>query len=86
MKPTTCPTRDNGSPNLNDPSRGLVLVNWFGDLEGSGSVCTDNQFTNLQSKLQTCFAAAGDRWANFLAVDFFEVSDGLAFWPLIFLR
>ncbi|GAQ89545.1 hypothetical protein KFL_005340100 [Klebsormidium nitens] len=86
MDSASCPVRDNGSSGLSDRSKSLVLVNWFGDLEASSAACTDNQLVTLQAKLQACYAAAGSRWANFLAVDFFQHNtDGGAFKSLEWL-
>ncbi|XP_052110854.1 PI-PLC X domain-containing protein At5g67130-like isoform X3 [Arachis duranensis] len=53
----------------------------FGDLDllssadGDGGRKTDNS-ASLIDMLQTCHGAAGNRWANFVAVDYYKKSEG----------
>jgi hypothetical protein len=57
---------------MSDLSRSLVLVNYFRDLPNFPEACKDNS-APLLAMLDTCRAASGDRWANFIAVDFYKV-------------
>lgn len=57
---------------LNDTSKSLVLVNYFRTLPIKLLACGENS-DDLNDMLHTCYAAAGNRWANFVAVDFYKV-------------
>ncbi|XP_048557483.1 PI-PLC X domain-containing protein At5g67130-like isoform X2 [Triticum urartu] len=70
----SCPNRAESAA-MNDLSRSLVLVNYFRDLPNFPEACKDNS-AQLLGVLDTCHAASGDRWANFIAVDFYKRSDG----------
>ncbi|XP_062185697.1 PI-PLC X domain-containing protein At5g67130-like isoform X2 [Phragmites australis] len=59
---------------MNDLSRSLVLVNYFRDLPNFPEACKDNS-VQLLDMLTTCHAKSADRWANFIAVDFYKRSD-----------
>lgn len=67
----SCPNRAESSP-LNTMSRSLVLMNYFPDMPAYIHACKDNS-APLMNMLSTCYAAAGKRWPNFIAVDFYKV-------------
>ncbi|CAL1360154.1 unnamed protein product [Linum trigynum] len=60
---------------LDDKSKSLVLVNHFGTLPVRGISCEYNS-EGLMEMLGKCHTAAGNRWANFVAVDYYKRSDG----------
>ncbi|RDY07810.1 PI-PLC X domain-containing protein, partial [Mucuna pruriens] len=64
MKKGRCPHRKESSP-LDDKSKSLVLR----------ITCLDNS-EDLIDMLQTCHGAAGNRWANYVAVDYYKRSEG----------
>ncbi|XP_024311735.1 PI-PLC X domain-containing protein At5g67130 isoform X2 [Brachypodium distachyon] len=70
----SCPNRAESAA-MSDLSRSLVLVNYFRDLPNFPEACKDNS-AQLLAMLDACHAAAGNRWANFVAVDFYKRSDG----------
>jgi len=70
-KEGSCPNRAE-SPPLNDKSKSLVLVNYFRTAPFKPVTCQDNS-GGLIDMLHTCYGAAGNRWANFVAVDFYKV-------------
>lgn len=74
MKEGNCPKRGESSA-LDDKSKSLVLVNYFRTTPIKQLTCGDNS-GELINMLRTCYAAAGNRWANFLAVDFYKRSEG----------
>ncbi|XP_075651473.1 PI-PLC X domain-containing protein At5g67130-like isoform X3 [Castanea sativa] len=74
MHAGNCPNRAESSP-LNDRTKSLVLVNYFPTIPFKQIACEHNS-ANLINMLHTCFGAAGNRWANFVAVDFYKRSDG----------
>lgn len=49
-----------------------MLVNYFRTAPLKPITCEDNS-GGLIDMLQTCYGAAGNRWANFVAVDFYKV-------------
>ncbi|KAK7381228.1 hypothetical protein VNO78_33759 [Psophocarpus tetragonolobus] len=69
-----CPHRAESSP-LNDKSKSLVLVNYFRSAPLKLITCEDNS-GGLIDMLQTCRGAAGNRWGNFVAVDYYKRSEG----------
>ncbi|KAG4164840.1 hypothetical protein ERO13_A13G041300v2 [Gossypium hirsutum] len=69
----SCPNRAE-SPVMNTKSRSLVLVNYFPDRPDITQACKHNS-APLISMAKTCYTAAGNRWPNFLAVDFYKRSD-----------
>ncbi|WJX57478.1 hypothetical protein P8452_43035 [Trifolium repens] len=69
-----CPKREDSSE-LNDRSKSLVLVNHFRTIPIQQATCKDNS-KDLINMLSTCYAVAGNRWANFVAVDYYKRSDG----------
>ncbi|KAF8762571.1 hypothetical protein HU200_009348 [Digitaria exilis] len=69
----TCHNRAESAA-MNDLSRSLVLVNYFRDLPNFPEACKDNSAA-LMDLLTACHDKSGDRWANFIAVDFYKRSD-----------
>ncbi|XP_057973072.1 PI-PLC X domain-containing protein At5g67130-like isoform X2 [Malania oleifera] len=69
-----CPARENSAP-LNDATKSLVLVNHFRSAGTAKNACVLNS-DPLLDMLRTCHDAAGGRWANFVAVDYYKRSDG----------
>ncbi|GMI66218.1 PHOSPHOLIPASE C-LIKE 1 [Hibiscus trionum] len=74
MKAGSCPNRAESS-SLADKTKSLVLVNYFRSDPVKLETCKDNS-GGLINMLQTCHAAAGNRWANFVAVDYYKRSEG----------
>ncbi|KAH9607008.1 hypothetical protein KSS87_013783 [Heliosperma pusillum] len=74
MERGKCPKRNESSP-LNDRTKSLVLVNHFKTIPLKLTACEDNSMELIQM-LQTCYLAAGHRWANFVAVDYYKRSGG----------
>nr|AFK43916.1 unknown [Lotus japonicus] len=74
MKAGRCPNRAE-SPPLDDKSKSLVLINYFRTPPLKLVTCTDHSKA-LINMLQTCHNAAGNRWANFVTVDYYKRSDG----------
>lgn len=70
MKPGNCPNRGESAP-LNDKTKSLVLVNYFSSIPIKQVSCAINS-GDLIKMLYTCYGAAGNRWANFVAVDFYK--------------
>ena len=71
MKAGSCPNRAESSP-LDDKSKSLVLVNYFRTTPFKPITCAENS-GGLIDMLKTCYGAAGSRWANFVAVDYYKV-------------
>ncbi|KAE8735873.1 PI-PLC X domain-containing protein [Hibiscus syriacus] len=74
MKDGSCPNRAESSP-MNTKSRSLVLQNYFPTNPNETAACAENS-APLVRMLNTCHKAAGDRWPNFITVDFYQRSDG----------
>lgn len=66
-----CPNRAESSP-MNDTKKSLVLMNYFPTNPNATESCLDNS-TPLTNMLDTCHKLSGNRWANFIAVDFYKV-------------
>lgn len=78
MKAGSCPSRAE-SPAMNTKSRSLVLVNYFHSAPNRSQACADNS-APLLDMMKTCHEAAGNRWANFIAVDYYQVVTCLNFY------
>ncbi|TXG56653.1 hypothetical protein EZV62_017966 [Acer yangbiense] len=74
MRHGKCSNRAESAP-LNDRTKSLVFVNHFGSVPIKKTSCVDNS-EELISMLDTCYGAAGNRWANFVAVDYYKRSNG----------
>ncbi|XP_050291758.1 PI-PLC X domain-containing protein At5g67130 isoform X2 [Quercus robur] len=74
MKAGSCPNRDE-SPPMNTLNISLVLQNYFPTNPNESQSCADNS-APLISMMETCYQADGKRWPNFIAVDFYQRSDG----------
>lgn len=70
----SCPSRAESSP-MNTTTISLVLQNYFPTNPNASEACADNS-APLTSMMQTCYEADSKRWPNFIAVDFYERSDG----------
>ncbi|KAI5079639.1 hypothetical protein GOP47_0005118 [Adiantum capillus-veneris] len=69
-----CPKRAESAA-MNSTSRSLVLVNFFRDNPVQAQACKYNS-APLKAMLPVCYAASGNRWPNYVAVDFYKRSDG----------
>ncbi|GFP79793.1 pi-plc x domain-containing protein at5g67130 [Phtheirospermum japonicum] len=74
MIPRSCRNRQESAP-LDDKTKSLVLINYFGSIPSKRSACVHNS-KDLLNMLQTCHHASGERWPNFVAVDFYKRSEG----------
>ncbi|KAL2348386.1 hypothetical protein Fmac_002386 [Flemingia macrophylla] len=74
MKAGSCPSRAE-SPAMNTKSRSLVVVNYFHSTPNRSQACADNS-APLLSMMKTCYEAAGNRWPNYIAVDYYQRNDG----------
>ncbi|XP_057962585.1 PI-PLC X domain-containing protein At5g67130-like [Malania oleifera] len=74
MTAGSCPNRAESSP-MNTTTKSLVLVNYFPDNPNRTGACLVNSVP-LISMTNTCYEAAGKRWPNFIAVDYYQKSDG----------
>lgn len=68
----TCTNRAESSV-LTDRTKSLILENYFPDNPNITEACVINS-GYLAQAITVCYAAAGNRWSNFLAVDFYKRS------------
>jgi hypothetical protein len=69
-----CSNRAESAP-LNDKTKSLVLMNYFPSVPVKLTACLQHS-NSVSDMVNTCYGAAGNRWANFLAVDYYKRSDG----------
>lgn len=69
-----CPNRAE-SPAMDSKGQSLVLMNFFTTNPSQTGACGNNS-APLDSMLKTCHDASGNRWPNYIAVDFYMRSDG----------
>ena len=69
-----CPSRAESKP-MDSTAQSLVLMNFFTTNPSQSWACANNS-APLLSRLSTCYHAAGNRWPNFIAVDFYMRSTG----------
>nr|XP_018687011.1 PREDICTED: PI-PLC X domain-containing protein At5g67130 [Musa acuminata subsp. malaccensis] len=74
MEDGSCPNRAESLP-MDTTSRSLVLMNYFPSIPYFFTACKHNSGP-LESMLNTCYSASANRWANFIAVDYYRRSDG----------
>ncbi|THU46718.1 hypothetical protein C4D60_Mb09t07840 [Musa balbisiana] len=74
MKDGSCPNRAESLP-MHTTSRSLVLMNYFPSIPYFFTACKHNSGP-LESMLNTCYSASANRWANFIAVDYYRLSRG----------
>ncbi|KAD2021890.1 hypothetical protein E3N88_42008 [Mikania micrantha] len=74
MKNGSCPNRAESAA-MNTTSRSLVLLNHFPDTPDLIEACKHNS-APLIAMMNTCHDAAGNRWPNFISVDFYKRSEG----------
>ncbi|KAL6596898.1 hypothetical protein ACP70R_047032 [Stipagrostis hirtigluma subsp. patula] len=72
--PGACPNRKESQP-LNSRSASLFLQNYFPTIPVENEACKENS-VGLPQMVQACYAAAGNRIPNFIAVNFYMRSDG----------
>lgn len=70
MEAGSCVNRSESSA-LNTKSKSLVLVNYFPDTPVARRTCANNS-EPLLAMINTCHQASGNRWPNFIAVDFYQ--------------
>ena len=58
---------------LNDKTKSLVLMNYFPSVPVKLTACLQHS-NSLTDMVNTCYGAAGNRWANFIAVDYYKVN------------
>lgn len=71
MKSGSCSNRAESSP-LDNKKISLIIQNYFPTNPNVTMACMENS-APLTSMMKTCHDAAGDRWPNFIAVDFYQV-------------
>ncbi|XP_074297767.1 PI-PLC X domain-containing protein At5g67130-like [Silene latifolia] len=70
----SCKNRDE-SPALSTKTISLVLENYFPDYPNSTKACLDNSVP-LTQMINTCLQQNAKQWPNFIAVDYYQRSDG----------
>jgi len=68
--PGSCPNWKESQP-LNSRSASLFLQNYFPTMPVQNEACKEN--SGLPQMAQACYAAAGNRIPNFIAVNFYMV-------------
>lgn len=71
MRRGLCLNRAESFP-MNTTSKSLVLMNYYRNDLNSHEACRDNS-SPLIRKMNMCYKAAGNRWPNYIAVDFYKV-------------
>jgi hypothetical protein len=66
-----CSNRAESAP-LSDKTKSLVLMNYFPSVPLKFTACLQHS-QSLTDMVNTCYGAAGNRWANFIAVDYYRV-------------
>uniref|UniRef100_A0A453JI78 PI-PLC X domain-containing protein n=1 Tax=Aegilops tauschii subsp. strangulata TaxID=200361 RepID=A0A453JI78_AEGTS len=69
-----CSNRAESAP-LNDKTKSLVLMNYFPSVPMKPTACLQHS-RGLTGMSNTCYGSAGNRWANFIAVDYYKRSEG----------
>ncbi|XP_057541668.1 PI-PLC X domain-containing protein At5g67130-like isoform X1 [Amaranthus tricolor] len=70
----SCPNRGE-SPAMNTNTIPLILVNYFPTNPNKSRACMQNS-APLINMVNTCLEQDGKRWPNFIAVDYYQRSDG----------
>ncbi|KAB1214702.1 hypothetical protein CJ030_MR5G003267 [Morella rubra] len=70
----SCPNRAESSP-MSTTTKSLVLMNYFPTNPIENTACVNNS-APLIGMMNSCYEADGKRWPNFIAVDFYQLSDG----------
>ncbi|KAL2344800.1 hypothetical protein Fmac_006085 [Flemingia macrophylla] len=73
MKGGSCSNRVESFP-MNTSTKSLVLMNYFRNVQNSKEACKDNS-SPLIRMMNMCFIAAGNRWPNYVAVDFYKAME-----------
>uniref|UniRef100_A0A8R7TS08 PI-PLC X domain-containing protein n=1 Tax=Triticum urartu TaxID=4572 RepID=A0A8R7TS08_TRIUA len=71
IDPSACPNRKESQP-LNSRSASLFMQNYFPTIPVESEACKENS-VGLPQMVQTCYAAAGNRIPNYIAVNFYMV-------------
>ena len=66
-----CPKRSESRP-MDSKAQSLVLLNFFTSNPSQSWACSNNS-APLISRLNACYQASGNRWPNYIAVDFYMV-------------